>query len=77
MYKPTVLIANGIMNAGGTETLIMELLRHKSNRVNYILLIHYQKEIQKGIYDDCLPVTEERMIFLKRSFQTPPRESRG
>lgn len=64
MYKPTVLIANGIMNAGGTETLIMELLRHKSNRVNYILLIHYQKKIQKGIYDDEIRSLGVKIIYI-------------
>ena len=50
--RPTVLIATGIMNAGGTETLIMEMLRHQTGRVHYILMIHYQGEIQKGMFDD-------------------------
>lgn len=40
------------MSAGGTETLIMELLRHQTGRVRYILLVHYQGEIKKGDYDD-------------------------
>ena len=52
MHKPTILIANGTMSAGGTETLIMELLRHQTGRVRYILLVHYQGEIKKGDYDD-------------------------
>lgn len=52
MYKPTILIANGTMSAGGTETLIMEMLRHQTGRVRYILLVHYQGEIKKGDYDD-------------------------
>lgn len=64
MYTPTVLIANGIMNAGGTETLIMELLRHKSNRVNYILLIHYQNVIQKGIYDDEIKSLGIKILYI-------------
>lgn len=50
--KPTVVIVNGIMNAGGTETLIMEMLRHSTGRVRYIMLIHYKNEISKGVYDD-------------------------
>lgn len=51
--KPTILIATGVMNAGGTETLIMEMLRHQSGRVRNILLLHHKKgETQKGIYDD-------------------------
>lgn len=50
--KTTVLIATGIMNAGGTETLVMEILRHQTGRVRYILMVHYQDQIQKGIFDD-------------------------
>lgn len=50
--KPTVLVANGLMNAGGTESLLMEMFRNKSGRINYILLIHYQDKIETGIYDD-------------------------
>ena len=48
---PTILIATGTMNAGGTESLIMEILRRKSNRVNYVLLIHYKKTKEQGVYD--------------------------
>lgn len=51
-YKPTVVVATGTMNAGGTETLIMETFRHASGRVRYILLIHYDKEIPIGVYDE-------------------------
>lgn len=50
--KPTVLIANGIMNAGGTESLLMEMFRNSTGRVNYILLIHYRDTIEKGLYDE-------------------------
>lgn len=50
--KPTILIATGTMNAGGTETLIMEMLRHQTGRVHYVLLIHYQGEPQEGMFDD-------------------------
>jgi len=51
MNKPTILIANGIMDAGGTESLIMELLRHSSGSVNYIMLIHYADNPHEGLYD--------------------------
>lgn len=50
--RPTILIATGIMNAGGAETLIMEMLRHQTGRVHFILMIHHQGEIQKGLFDD-------------------------
>lgn len=50
--KPTVLIANGLMDAGGTESLLMEMFRHSSGRVNYVLLVHYQGAKSKGLYDD-------------------------
>ena len=49
--RPTVVIANGIMDAGGTETLIMEMLRNRFGRVNYIMLIHYMGHITEGIFD--------------------------
>ena len=48
--KTTVLIATGNMNAGGAETLIMEMLRHKSEYVRYVLLIHYDHS-PCGVYD--------------------------
>lgn len=47
-----MLIATGVMNAGGAETLIMELIRQKSQVVEYIMLIHYEKEIASGVYDE-------------------------
>lgn len=50
--KPIVVIATGVMNAGGTESLIMETLRHASGRVRYVMLIHYDREIQEGIFDN-------------------------
>lgn len=50
--KPTVVIVTSTMNAGGTETLIMEMLRHSTGRVNYIMLIQYNSEISKGIFDN-------------------------
>lgn len=48
---PTILIANGIMDAGGTESLIMEMLRHSTRKVNYIMLIHYSDTLREGLYD--------------------------
>ncbi len=51
MNRTTILIANGIMDAGGTESLIMEMLRHASGKINYILLIHYSDEPREGLYD--------------------------
>jgi len=50
--KPIVLVATGIMNAGGTESLIMETLRQSTGKVDYVLLIHYDREKIKGIFDD-------------------------
>lgn len=50
--KPVVLIATGTMNAGGTESLLMETFRQASGRVRYILLIHYENQIVRGVFDD-------------------------
>ena len=47
-----ILIATGIMNAGGAETLIMEILRNKSDMVEYAMLIHYDNEITDGVFDE-------------------------
>ena len=63
-YKPTVLIATGIMNAGGTETLIMEMLRHQTGCVHYILMIHYQGDIPRGIYDDEIRSLGVKMVYI-------------
>lgn len=52
IYKPVIAIATGTMNAGGTETLIMEMLRHASGRVRYIMLIHHDGNIQEGVFDN-------------------------
>lgn len=49
---PVIVVATGVMNAGGTESLIMETFRHASGRVKYILLIHYDKDIPTGVFDD-------------------------
>lgn len=50
--KPVVVVATGTMNAGGTETLIMETFRHATGRVRYILLIHDDGKRQKGVFDE-------------------------
>ena len=63
-YNPTILIATGTMNAGGTETLIMEMLRHQTGRVRYILMIHYQGEIQKGVFDDEIRSLGVEMVYI-------------
>lgn len=50
--KITVLIATGTMNAGGAETLIMEMLHQKTDRISYIMLIHYAGKKEVGVYDE-------------------------
>lgn len=62
--KPTVLIATGTMNAGGTETLIMEILRHQTGRVRNILLLHYKGKIQKGMFDDEIKALGIEMLYI-------------
>lgn len=64
LHKPTVLIATGIMNAGGTETLIMEMLRHQTGRMHYILMIHCQGDIPKGIFDDEIRLLGVEMAYI-------------
>ncbi len=48
----TIWILNGPMNAGGTESLIMELLRNKDERVDVKLIIHSANGKNKGVYDE-------------------------
>lgn len=62
--KPSILIANGTMNAGGTETLIMEILRHQTGRVRYILMVHYQDQIQEGIFDDEIRSLGVEIVYI-------------
>ena len=62
--KPTILIATGTMNAGGTETLIMELLRHQTGRVHYVLLIHYQGGPQEGMFDDEIHAMGVPIVYI-------------
>ena len=47
-----ILIATGVMNAGGAETLIMEMLRHRSEKVHYVLLIHHSRQGEHGVFDE-------------------------
>lgn len=47
-----VWILNGPMNAGGTESLIMELLRNRDERVDVKLIIHSPNGKNQGIYDE-------------------------
>lgn len=47
----TIWILNGPMNAGGTESLIMELLRNKDERVDVKLIIHSPNGKNQGVYD--------------------------
>lgn len=48
----TVWILNGPMNLGGTESLIMELLRNKSDDVDVKMIIHAEKSKAQGVYDE-------------------------
>lgn len=47
-----VWILNGPMNLGGTESLIMELLRNKDSRVDVKLIIHSANNCNAGAYDE-------------------------
>ena len=47
-----VWILNGPMNAGGAESLIMELLRNKDSRVNVKLIVHSANNQSAGVYDE-------------------------
>lgn len=62
--KPIVLVATGVMNAGGTESLIMETLRQSTGIVEYILLIHYDREKTKGIFDDEIANLGYRIVYI-------------
>lgn len=60
----TVVIATGVMNAGGTETLIMEILRHRTGRVRYVIMIHYVGDIPVGIYDEEIRSMGVEMVYI-------------
>ena len=50
--QPVVAVATGVMNAGGTESLIMETFRQATGRVKYILVVHDDKVFRPGVFDD-------------------------
>ena len=52
------------MNAGGAETLIMEMLRHRSPAVRYILLLHHGGPVSGGIYDEEIRQLGVPMVYL-------------
>ena len=49
-HLPTVVIATGVMNAGGTETLIMEMLRHRTRRIRYVIRFENPDDLFPTIY---------------------------
>ena len=49
---PIVAVATGVMNAGGTESLIMETFRQATGCVRYILLVHCDGDIKSGVFDE-------------------------
>lgn len=51
IHKITVWEMNGPMNQGGTESLIMELLRNKPDEIDVKLVIHSSTENYSGTYD--------------------------
>ena len=61
---PRVLIATGIMNAGGAETLIMEMLRHKTEAIQYILLVHHSGTLEEGVYDREIRALGVPMVYI-------------
>ena len=60
----TVLIATGTMNAGGAETLIMEMLRQKSDAVRYVLLIHHAGAVMPGVYDQKIQALGVPVLYI-------------
>lgn len=64
LKKTTVLIATGTMNAGGAETLIMEILRRRSDRIQYIMLIHYSDKKEIGVYDNEIRSLGIPMVYI-------------
>lgn len=47
-----VWLVTGRMNAGGAESLIMELLRHRHDNCDVRLVIHSENEDYDGVYDE-------------------------
>lgn len=48
----TVWHMNGVMDAGGTESLIMNIFRYRTGRINYVLVVHSTVANQTGVYDE-------------------------
>ena len=59
-----VVIATGVMNAGGAETLIMEILRNRSGGIQYVMLIHHSGERTPGMFDEEIRQMGIPMLFL-------------
>ena len=59
-----VLVATGAMNAGGAETLIMEILRHQTGRVQYAVLVHYAGEKPVGTFDDEIQALDVPIYYI-------------
>lgn len=52
MSQIVVWQMNGVMNAGGTESLIMELFRHSVPIIKNVLVVHFADRNEEGIYDE-------------------------
>lgn len=49
----TVWVMNGVMNAGGTESLIMDIFRHRGGNVSYFMIVHTEaKQEKNGVWDE-------------------------
>ncbi len=62
--KITVWLMNGVMNAGGTESLIMNILRYKSDNIRYCLIIHGAKNGEVGVHDEEINKLGINMYYL-------------
>ncbi len=50
--KKKVWICNGLMNAGGAESLIMNMLRFRSEEIRYVMVIHTMSGMpEEGVWD--------------------------
>lgn len=62
--RSTIWLLNGVMNAGGTESLIMNMLRYKSDNIHYCLIIHGAKDGEIGVHDDEIKALGIEMHYL-------------
>ncbi len=60
----TVWIITGVMNAGGTESLIMNMLRYKSQNICYKLIVHGAKNGEVGVHDEEIKALGIDMHYL-------------